>query len=74
MTHASSLCCLRKHIPSRPRLSMAHRQRVGCEPGYFKQTLRVYDRETQPCHTCGTPIKRIVQTNRSTFYCPKCQK
>lgn len=44
------------------------------EPGYFKQTLRVYDRETQPCHTCVTPIKRIVQTNRSTFYCPKCQR
>jgi formamidopyrimidine-DNA glycosylase len=44
------------------------------EPGYFKQTLRVYDRKAQPCHTCGTPIKRIVQTNRSTFYCPKCQR
>ena len=44
------------------------------EPGYFKQTLRVYDREGLPCHTCSTPIKRIVQTNRSTFLCPKCQK
>ncbi len=44
------------------------------EPGYFKQTLRVYDREGQPCIGCGTPIKRIVQSNRSTFFCPKCQK
>ena len=44
------------------------------EPGYFKQTLRVYDREGLPCHTCGTLIKRIVQTNRSTFLCPKCQR
>lgn len=44
------------------------------EPGYFKQTLRVYDREDQPCHTCDTPIRRIVQANRSTFLCPQCQK
>ena len=44
------------------------------EPGYFKQTLHVYDREDQPCRLCGTPVKRIVQTNRSTFLCPKCQK
>jgi formamidopyrimidine-DNA glycosylase len=44
------------------------------EPGYFKQTLHVYDREDQPCRICGTPVKRIVQSNRSTFLCPKCQK
>ncbi|MDF1812841.1 MAG: bifunctional DNA-formamidopyrimidine glycosylase/DNA-(apurinic or apyrimidinic site) lyase [Verrucomicrobiales bacterium] len=44
------------------------------EAGYFKQELRVYDREGQPCRECGSEIKRIVQSNRSTFYCPKCQK
>ena len=33
----------------------------------------VYDREDQPCSTCGTAIKRIVQGGRSTFYCPHCQ-
>jgi formamidopyrimidine-DNA glycosylase len=33
----------------------------------------VYDREGQPCTTCGTPIRRIVQGGRSTFYCPVCQ-
>ncbi|SKA89628.1 DNA-(apurinic or apyrimidinic site) lyase [Prosthecobacter debontii] len=44
------------------------------EPGYFKQTLRVYDREGQTCHTCETPVKRKVMSNRSTFYCPHCQK
>jgi formamidopyrimidine-DNA glycosylase len=44
------------------------------EPGYFKQTLRVYDREHLPCLVCGTPVKRIVQNNRSTFFCPACQK
>ncbi|TDU63125.1 DNA-(apurinic or apyrimidinic site) lyase [Prosthecobacter fusiformis] len=44
------------------------------EPGYFKQTLRVYDRESQPCPTCTTPIQRQTQNNRSTFHCPKCQR
>src|SRR5712664_648560 len=33
----------------------------------------VYDREDQPCTTCTTPIRRIVQGGRSTFYCPVCQ-
>ncbi|HZX94636.1 MAG TPA: bifunctional DNA-formamidopyrimidine glycosylase/DNA-(apurinic or apyrimidinic site) lyase [Myxococcales bacterium] len=33
----------------------------------------VYDREGQPCSTCRTPIRRIVQGGRSTFYCPTCQ-
>jgi formamidopyrimidine-DNA glycosylase len=44
------------------------------EPGYFKQTLRVYDREGLPCPTCQSPIKRRVQAQRSTFYCTHCQK
>ncbi len=48
--------------------------RENGEPGYFKQTLRVYDREGEPCRTCGTKVKRIVQSNRSTFVCPKCQR
>jgi formamidopyrimidine-DNA glycosylase len=48
--------------------------RENGEPGYFKQTLRVYDREDEPCRVCSTPVKRIVQSNRSTFFCPKCQK
>jgi formamidopyrimidine-DNA glycosylase len=33
----------------------------------------VYDRAGQPCTTCGTAIRRIVQGGRSTFYCPHCQ-
>ena len=44
------------------------------EPGYFKQTLRVYDREGEPCRVCETPVKRIVQGQRATYFCPKCQK
>jgi formamidopyrimidine-DNA glycosylase (fpg) len=43
------------------------------ELGYFQHTFKVYGREGEPCPICGTPIKRIVQAGRSTFYCPKCQ-
>lgn len=44
------------------------------KPGYFKQTLRVYDRAGEPCRQCGAPIrgKRIGQ--RSSFYCVNCQR
>ena len=34
----------------------------------------VYDREGEPCRRCRTPIKRITQAARSTYFCPKCQK
>lgn len=44
------------------------------EPGYFKQTLRVYDRAGEPCRVCGAKVKKIVLGQRSTFFCPKCQK
>ena len=36
--------------------------------------LRVYGREGEPCPRCRTPIVRVVQTGRSTFYCPRCQR
>ena len=44
------------------------------ELGYFQHDWAVYGREGAACRTCGTPIKRIVQSNRSSFYCPTCQK
>lgn len=44
------------------------------EPGYFKRTLRVYDREGEPCRACKTAVKRIIQGQRSTFFCPQCQR
>ena len=42
--------------------------------GYFFRELAVYGREEEPCLTCTSPIKRIVQAGRSTFYCKSCQK
>lgn len=44
------------------------------ELGYFQARFRVYDRAGQPCRTCGTPIRRLVQTGRATYYCPTCQR
>ncbi|MDP3849492.1 MAG: bifunctional DNA-formamidopyrimidine glycosylase/DNA-(apurinic or apyrimidinic site) lyase [Luteolibacter sp.] len=44
------------------------------EPGYFKQRLFVYERKGQPCRVCATPIRHAVIGQRSTYWCPKCQK
>ena len=44
------------------------------EPGYFSQRLMVYERKGEPCRTCGTAIKHAVMGQRSTYWCPKCQK
>ncbi|MEO6687606.1 MAG: bifunctional DNA-formamidopyrimidine glycosylase/DNA-(apurinic or apyrimidinic site) lyase [Dokdonella sp.] len=43
-------------------------------PGYFEQELFVYGRAGQPCKVCATPIKTSVLGQRSTFYCPRCQR
>ncbi len=44
------------------------------ESGYFQLEAKVYDRAGLPCLDCQTPIKKIVQGQRSTFYCSVCQK
>lgn len=44
------------------------------ERGYFQLEAMVYGREGQPCRVCGTAIKSVRQGQRSTFYCPICQK
>jgi formamidopyrimidine-DNA glycosylase len=43
-------------------------------PGRFAQLLQVYDREGKPCLKCSTPIRAIVLGQRSSYYCPRCQK
>ncbi len=42
--------------------------------GYFQKSFRVYGREGQPCPRDGHAIARIVQSGRSSFFCPKCQR
>jgi formamidopyrimidine-DNA glycosylase len=44
------------------------------ESGYFQLDAMVYDRAGFPCRVCGAAIKTLRQGQRSTFYCPHCQK
>jgi formamidopyrimidine-DNA glycosylase len=43
-------------------------------PGYFRQRLYVYERRGKPCRRCGSPVRAVTQGQRSTYYCPSCQK
>lgn len=42
--------------------------------GHFQLSASVYGRAGEPCHTCATPIRMIKQGQRSSFYCPVCQR
>ena len=46
----------------------------GGEIGYFVQNLRVYGQAGLACGVCGQTIRQIVQSGRSSFYCPSCQR
>ena len=64
---------LREAIDFRGTTLLDYRDADG-NSGEFAKRLRVYDREGEPCLRCGRPIQRIVQANRSTFFCPRCQR
>lgn len=44
------------------------------ESGYFQLEAMVYDRAGQPCRVCGTAVKMLRQGQRTTYFCPHCQK
>ena len=63
--------------------SIAHGSTLNVNPenidgsyygGGYSHGWRVYDRENEPCVVCETPIARLKQGGRSTYFCPKCQK
>ena len=63
--------------------SIAHGSTMNVNPenidgsyygGGYELSWRVYDRENEPCFVCETPIERLKQGGRSTYFCPKCQK
>ncbi len=64
---------LREAIGSRGTTFRSYRDSQG-QPGRFASKLRVYDREAQPCLECTAPIRAVVIGQRSSFYCPQCQK
>ncbi len=47
---------------------------VDGNSGYFSRSLNAYGREDSPCPRCGTPIRRVAFTNRSSHFCPRCQR
>jgi formamidopyrimidine-DNA glycosylase len=47
---------------------------VNGQSGYFSRSLAVYGRAGQPCLRCGRPIQRAAFMNRSSFFCPRCQR
>ncbi|AZQ37667.1 bifunctional DNA-formamidopyrimidine glycosylase/DNA-(apurinic or apyrimidinic site) lyase [Streptomyces cyaneochromogenes] len=47
---------------------------VNGESGYFDRSLDAYGREGLPCKRCGTPMRRRAWMNRSSYFCPKCQR
>ena len=47
---------------------------VNGESGYFSQELNAYSRAGLPCQRCGSAIKREAWANRSSYFCPKCQR
>ncbi|WP_128977482.1 bifunctional DNA-formamidopyrimidine glycosylase/DNA-(apurinic or apyrimidinic site) lyase [Streptomyces roseicoloratus] len=47
---------------------------VNGESGYFDRSLDAYGREGEPCRRCGTPLRRRPWMNRSSYFCPRCQR
>lgn len=47
---------------------------AGGVKGAFQHRFHVYDREGEPCRRCAVPVRRFVQSGRSTFYCGGCQR
>jgi len=68
---------------SRPRTALLHREIVNVLSeaiasgslayGENDESWAVYDREREPCRSCGVAIRRFTQGGRSTYYCPRCQ-
>jgi formamidopyrimidine-DNA glycosylase len=42
--------------------------------GVYETMTKVYERAGLPCYRCQNPIRRLVQSGRSTYYCPRCQR
>ncbi|MFT4286458.1 bifunctional DNA-formamidopyrimidine glycosylase/DNA-(apurinic or apyrimidinic site) lyase [Nocardioides sp.] len=47
---------------------------VNGQSGYFDRSLSAYGQEDRPCSRCGTPIRRVAFMNRSSYFCPVCQR
>ena len=66
---------LKKSI-SRGGSSIQNFKNINSNPGFYQNDFKVYDREDKKCFSlnCNLKIKKIIISNRSTFYCKNCQK
>ncbi|MBI4410699.1 MAG: DNA-formamidopyrimidine glycosylase [Gemmatimonadetes bacterium] len=64
---------LTEAIAARGTTLSDYRDAAG-EAGGFEPRLQIYGREGEPCPVCGQTIQRVVLTNRSAFFCPRCQR
>ncbi len=71
--HEKTVDVLKEAIRYRGSSMRNYRDGSG-QKGEFRQRLQVYARGDKPCCVCLSPIRRITQAGRSTFFCPQCQK
>lgn len=71
--HAAIRRVLREAIKFRGTTFLSYADSEGGS-GAFQERLAVYDRAEESCPRCGGPVRRIVQGQRSTYFCPKCQR
>ncbi len=72
--HAAILQTLNQALESGGSTLRDYVNAQGAPGAYFTLHAAVYERDGQPCPRCGTPIRRIVQGQRATYFCPQCQK
>jgi formamidopyrimidine-DNA glycosylase len=71
--HGAIRAVLREAIRSKGTTVLTYAASDG-ESGAFQRRLRVYDRAEEICPRCGGVVRRIVQGQRSTYFCPRCQR
>jgi formamidopyrimidine-DNA glycosylase len=47
---------------------------VDGRSGYFARSLNAYGKEGKPCPRCGSTMRRVMHANRSSHFCPSCQR
>lgn len=71
------LCALREVLSEAVALggsTLRNYRNAAGAAGAFQASAQVYGREHQPCLNCRTPVRRVVQAQRSSFFCPRCQR
>ena len=73
--HAEIVAVLSEAIEAGSTLETDPREVYGrYGDGAYEDSWQVYEREGQPCLTCGSAIQRLAQGGRSTYFCPRCQR